>query len=69
MWIMTERDVLRLIRERVKAHDGNRAAAAKALGVSRQYLQLVLSRDRLAFRNEDLLKALKLRRVVSFEPL
>jgi len=64
----TERDVVQMIRERVKEHGDNRAAAAASLGVSRQYLQMILARRRVALRNPKLLKALKLRREVIFLP-
>ena len=68
---MTERDVLRLIRERVKDHDGNVARTAKSLGgVSRQYLHMVLV-GRCRPTLPKLLKALGLRYVVTecFEPV
>lgn len=64
---MTERDVLRLIRERVKANGGNVAKTAASLGgVSRQYLHMVLREDRPP-THPKLLAALKLRQ--SFEPM
>lgn len=64
---LTGRDVLQLIRERVKANDGNEAATARALGVSKQWLSLVLAGEREP--GPKILAALKLRRVESFEPL
>jgi len=67
--LVTDRDVVQMIRERVKSCGGNRAAAAASLGVSRQYLQMILSGRRIALRNRKLLKALKLRRTVIFLPM
>lgn len=65
---MIERDVLRIIRAHVKERDGNGAATAKALGVSRQYLQMVLA-GRRPPTHPKLLKALRLRYVETFEPM
>lgn len=65
--LVTDRDVVKLLRDRVRAQDGNEAATARALGVSKQWLSLVLAGEREP--GPKLLRALKLRRVVTYLPM
>ena len=66
MRALHERDVLRLLRVKVKQAGGQQALARKS-GLSRPLISMVLKGDRPP-SNKKILKALGLRRIVVFVP-
>lgn len=64
--MLDRRAALAMLRARVKAA-GNQRDAAKALGISQQYLSDVLSGARPV--SDRLLRRLGLRKVITYQPL